>query len=122
MNKDDQIIAIAEACGWLDIHRGSRKGIRVANGKFFWATKDAPSINYGREYSHVPSYLNDLNAMHEAWQLLTPSQKILFEDYLHNVVVGDAEYHRNDDAPYITNATARQRAEALLRTVGKWVD
>lgn len=116
---DEQInIAIAEACGWLDIHRGSRKGIRVANGKFFWATKDAPSINYGREYSHVPSYLNDLNAMHEAEKVLLEQcggdpQCELWIDYLANLLMAAPCCLRE-------HATARQRAEAFLRTIGKW--
>jgi len=91
MTPEAQRIAIAEACG----------------------------INHGVLCAGT-DYLNDLNAMHEAWQTLTPSQKTEFESELYLVIMGQAEYHRNDDAPYITNATAAQRAEALLRTIGKW--
>ena len=64
----------------------------------------------------ISNYPTDLNAMHEAWKSLTASEKDHFESALYGVVVGQAEYNRNDDAPYITNATARQRAEAYVIT------
>jgi hypothetical protein len=74
----------------------------------------------GKLHQHLPDYLNDLNAMHEAWRTLPPSQKDRFESELYSVVIGEADYNRNDDAPYITNATAAQRAEAFMRTIDKW--
>ena len=70
----------------------------------------------------MPDYCNDLNAIHQAWRTLPPSQKDRFESELYSVVIGQADYNRNDDAPYITNATAKQRAEAFLRTIGEWED
>jgi hypothetical protein len=101
MSPEAQRIAIAKSVG-IHLHDGDH----------------APS-NYVF-VTNLPDYLNDLNAMHEAWQTLTPSQKTEFESELYLVIMGQAEYHRNDDAPYITNATASQRAEAFLRTIGKW--
>jgi len=53
-------------------------------------------------------YCNDLNAMHEAEKTLTGKH---FEDYL-------MELLDFIDEPILANA--RQRAEAFLRTLGKW--
>jgi hypothetical protein len=55
-----------------------------------------------------PDYLNDLNAMHEAETVLNPEQ--LSEYYIQ---LASAMFR-----PF--RASAAQRAEALLRTLGKW--
>jgi len=69
-------------------------------------------------------FCNDLNAMHEAImslegpirdhsfrRALAKSVGVIgFEDWEHSLVCLDK----------LTNATARQRAEAFLRTLGKW--
>jgi hypothetical protein len=55
----------------------------------------------------VPDYLNDLNAMHEA-------EKTLNYDQLDNYYF---EMAKRMVRPY--HATAAQRAEAFLRTIGK---
>ena len=106
MTQEQQRIAIAEACGW-------RRWSKLYPGKSEqgWRKDNQPFVR------NLPNYPNDLNAMHEAWKTLTPSQKVAFESHLYDVVVGGAEYHRNDDQPYITNATAAQRARAFLETL-----
>lgn len=98
----EQRIAIARACGWT---------------RFTADTIQYEAQRADGKWGSIPDYLNDLNAMHEAWKTLTPSQKEAFEGNLYTVVVGLAEYHRNDDHPFITNATAAQRAEAFLMTI-----
>ena len=105
MTSAQQRIAIAEACGWQI--KKAKYHAKPPNGEWQYLYR-------------IPNYLNDLNAMHEAWQTLTPSQKTRFESELYSVVIGQADYNRNDDSPYITNATAAQRAEAFLRTIDKW--
>lgn len=58
-------------------------------------------------------YVNDLNAMHEAEKVLTRyQQSVTYSDNLMKIV----GYHTFDSA----HATAQQRAEAFLRTIGKW--
>ena len=58
----------------------------------------------------LPDFLNDLNAMHEVEnEVLTTAQMTTMSQYLHRrlgVLWGFA--------------TASQRAEAFLRTIGKW--
>lgn len=118
MKSEEQRIAIAEACGWLDIHRGSRKRNRTPEGNTLWATKDAPTINYGREYSVVPDYLNDLNAMHEV-------EKVLNVETFEGVYAPTLETIVRRDKVTLSrwltcHATAAQRAEAFLRTLNLW--
>ena len=74
----------------------------------------------GMARSWPPNYPNDLNAMHDAWLTLSPSEKERFESELYSLVIGEAEYNRNDDAGWITNATAAQRAESFLKTLNLW--
>jgi hypothetical protein len=98
---DDQInAAIAEACGW--------KSYEETNGaRRLWCRTNA---NGSRESSMEPwPYCTDLNAMHEAEWSLT-------DDQLWRMA---RNIERNDEQWYF-RATARQRAEAFLRTLGKW--
>ena len=90
MTQEAQRVAIAEACG-----------------------EDSDSIV--REL--IPDYLNDLNAMHEAEMILPrPTYHVdywqkgygRFQTLLAEFTI----------TPY--SATAAQRAEAFLRTIGKW--
>jgi len=90
---DDQInAAIAEACGW-----------RKEEGFYVWHGN-----GIDRTCWELWDWCNDLNAMHEAEKMLTPTQ---IEDYIIEVMQFSHE-------PML--ATARQRAEAFLRTLGKW--
>lgn len=96
---DQQRIAIAEACGWK---------IEKACGT--WIGK--PLGEQG-PMDEILDYLDDLNAMHEAEKVLTGYQQtVTYSDNLMKIV----GYHTFDSA----HATAAQRAEAFLRTIGKW--
>jgi hypothetical protein len=57
-----------------------------------------------------PHFATDLNAMHDAEKVLTKAQT---DEYI--ALLFDATYEA-------TLATARQRAEAFLRTFRKWED
>lgn len=63
-----------------------------------------------------PDHCLDLNAMHEAENGLTSDDHAIFRLTLIGVLT-KTEYERS-----IVSATARQRAEAFLRLLGKWVD
>jgi hypothetical protein len=96
--------AIAEACGWTEI---SSDGV----------TGKAPGETCNR-VMFMPLYCTNLNAMHEAEKVLAEIQWFYYLNELYNVV-------RLPNQPELqmkqaVNATARQRAEALLRTLGKW--
>ena len=59
----------------------------------------------------LPDFLHDLNAMHEAEKVLTSEQVTSYVYSLESM---------NDLWSTPAFATAAQRAEAFLRTIGKW--
>jgi hypothetical protein len=108
MNKEKQRIAIAEACGHGDY------STRM-NG---WRDDQIEGL---------PDYLNDLNAMHEAEETLTEHEWNQMFEWLIHIRWRDAnatERHGigKQKALSPSRATAAQRAEAFLRTIGKWED
>ena len=98
MRPEAQRIAIAKACGYT-------QGVGM-NGLEWWTNREGV-------HDEPPDYPNDLNAMHEAEETLgsyIPS----FMRYLDTL---------KDISPLCgVRATAAQRAEAFLRTIGKWED
>ena len=95
--------AIAEACGW--------KEVRVNGGAGVYKGFD----NGAELRPDIPDYCTDLNAMHEAEKTLFPYYATVYANKLARVTKADYL----DDTEYFC-ATARQRAEAFLRTLGKW--
>ena len=92
---DEQInLTIARVLGWHSIHT-STTGIKGMKGPL-------------RGFMPLPNYCTDLNAMHEAEEMLFDDDWDLYCTELGHSLRGCA------------NATARQRAEAFLRTLGKW--
>lgn len=71
---------------------------------------------------------NDLNAIHEVEKKLNPIQEADYVDELAGMMMntayeGDPAYDASNLCSKDLNyrATASQRREALLRTIGKWV-
>ena len=61
---------------------------------------------------NTPDYCNDLNAMHEAEKVICRKGKGQIAMYVH-------ELHEIK-VSWLFLATAAQRAEAFLKTIGKW--
>ena len=124
MSPEKQRIAIAEACGWLNPHCDRSLAEKLhTNPPSGWVgiSPTTQTLDHGKDeskdynYWTLPDYLNDLNAMHEAEKVLTPD---LHGHYF-------AHLRRFTDAPHaeffvVIHATAAQRAEAFLRTLGLW--
>lgn len=106
MTPEKQILVIAEACGWTDHFPKGGGGILLP---YKWCNThtDEKSVD-------LPDYLNDLNAMHEAEKVLTQAQ-----DYQYRASVLPAVCKDGSGMIALT-ATAAQRAEAFLKTIGKW--
>lgn len=116
-------IAIAEECGWCVVGTDSRDpsvydgglypfSLRSPDGKFshkIYATKEAA-------WSDAPDFPNDLNAMHKAEKVGIMKMEGFFRIYVDHLVRITGRINGGVDA------TARQRAEAFLRTIGKWKD
>lgn len=110
MNPEQQRIAIAEACGWKNADHPDvmklKQGWSMPE-KWCMDPKGVLQFNHNR-----PDYLNDLNAMHEAEKSLRLLQWVTYGKHLQTVCDESITW------PY--HATASQRAEAFLRTIGKW--
>ena len=100
MTPQEQRIAIAEACGW-------KQDTTLPEADF-----DRWSGPSGVHYFSCPDYLSDINAMHEAEKILHRVMRSQFIDYL--------AQQTGIDYFSLAHATAAQRAEAFLRTLGKW--
>lgn len=99
-------IAIAEACGWIKVRQHWER-----NGEMRWN-------NDALHYLQLPDYCHDLDAMHEAWCQISPPKHYEFRKHLQQIVLRDG--HTHGPCRSCCNATAPQRAEAFLRTIGKW--
>jgi hypothetical protein len=67
---------------------------------------------YSSDTRRMMDFCSDLNAMHEAEAALTEDQ----------LWVMARQIEKNWEDQWYFRATARQRAEAFLRTLGKWED
>ena len=83
--------AIAEACGQ----------------RYHKPTED--EVKSGSYYQYEPDFCRSLDLMHVAESILLPEQQETFSGHLLD------RLHF-----FVAHATARQRAEAFLKTIGKW--
>ena len=110
MNKEQQRIAIAEACGWTECRLiKSYDGEQVPYGV---APNESPILN------ETPDYLNDLNAMHEALDKVENDGLFLYE--LDQVIWEERKTRELVSQMDRLKAKPHQLAEAFLKTIGKW--
>lgn len=93
------------------INQGKAKKVPALEHR--WKNPNTKAIQDG-----CPDYLNDLNAMHEA-------EKVLYDKnschrFWKYADVLKCLYPANLGIDTFIHATASQRAEAFLRTIGKW--
>jgi hypothetical protein len=72
----------------------------------------------------LPDYLNDLNAIREAFILFRSKDRLQYA-IAHRAletIVAIANSADDSKSGMTADATAAQRAEALLRTIGKWTE
>ena len=110
MTPEAQRIAIAQACWWELVMDSPLY-------EPYWEDPKGNKIGVSCGM-RCPDYLNDLNAMHEAVKSLPQNIKPRYFACLCTIVSGAISLHGYSEA---TEATAAQRAEAFLRTIGKWV-
>lgn len=120
MNDTEIRIAIAEACGRNGWWCPQCKKL-VSEYSLGYQLRHANCTESARQ---MPDYPNDLNAMHEAIKTLNKRQLYRFS-YELCALTGfnftDFDANSNSDLTYLICASARQWAEAFLRTIGKWV-
>jgi hypothetical protein len=103
MTPQKQRIAIAEACGLTNVVPVVIRNVRHQG--------DDITVRISSDSGQVPDYIYDLNAMHDAEKVLTGEQVAAYVTTL---------YLEVQPKPMLHHATAAQRAEAFLRTIGKW--
>jgi hypothetical protein len=129
MNEQAQRIAIAQELGWKPDDDGDGTGWKGS-----WIHQRLigckPTFHKGKVVSYlieqtVPDYLNDLNAMREVEKLLIgddPKVEVRRVDYCLwlTMLISAAKQGGAVSEFDKLHATARQRAEAFLRAIGKW--
>ena len=105
-NRDSVINrAMAEVAGWTQMGSISK-----------WKSPDGRvHENWGGEMA-CPKFLTDLNAVHEVENTLTEDQHYSYASELAKVCNDD--FHNNRTWYHL--ATARQRCEAILKTLNRW--
>lgn len=97
MTPEQQRIAIAEACGW-------------------WISESLSIWQHKTKDGAPPDYLNDLNAMHEAEEILTKIQRMIYV----NILWEKCSIAKADPYDWSVSSKPTLRAEAFLHTIGKW--
>ena len=120
MTPEAQRIAIAEECGWKNHNHPDVMQLKqgwTMPEKWCMDPKGVLRFNHDK----MPDYLNDLNAMHDAEKVLTQDQLIDYSRHLGKLVTIHLPASRAAWMDFkLINSTASQRAEAFLRTIGKW--
>lgn len=111
MTPEQQRIAIAETCGWY-----RDKSWEVNH---LW---NHPNVLISAKADELPDYLSDLNAMAEAENFLTGDQWQYYFDLLVERIAVSSANPSHATYPFVVHASAPARAEAFLRTIGKWID
>lgn len=133
MSPKAQRIAIAETMGARTGYRPTIIGPELwvmAPSTAFWNRYASirPEEEYGSHY--LPSFLTDLNAMHEAEKVLTEDkvnrssedQRCRYIRHLGKIVGCWRSGQEHNSLFQQAHATATQRAEAFLRTLNLWDD
>ena len=119
MTPDKQRTAIAEACGYSAVSFDDRQHVDI-DGRSILMWTQWMGEKHGVRIQ-VPAYVNDLNAMHEAEKVLTPETRPEYLCQLFDAATqGFCGLYPADENYLTHHATAAQRAEAFLRTLGKW--
>jgi hypothetical protein len=105
MNKQEQRIAIAEACGYRNI--ALREDPDEGFGPLLTGFKNDNQFD-----EQIPDYLNSLNAMHKAEKIFDHALYCRYINELCDVTI------KGNNSMYM--ATAVQRAEAFLKTLNLW--
>jgi len=111
MTNEQINIAIAEACGWKLVKDDP-------NHEPYMEDPLGYKIAINSLQHRLPNYCKDLNAIHDAVMTLPENKRILYGMYL-SCACGHIDKN-NVGLWHISTATARHRAEAFLKTIGKW--
>jgi hypothetical protein len=118
---------IAEFRGWVMYHPTPERISKGYPSYSYWVSpRDSKQSfeNWGKlEMDYPPDYCNNLNEMHDAEKYILDFSR--FGDELAKVVLGYTGTPEDITLNYwalqrVTHANGRQRAEAFVKTIGKW--
>ena len=116
MMKEEINIAIAEYCCWRNIKEIDYQPVGtdpyIDGPSQIWMGIHPESDSDSKEYEVIPDYCNDLNEMHEA-------EKILFTTNNWDACAYESALQK-ETTSWAWHSTAKQRAEAFLKTIGNW--
>lgn len=104
MTDEEKNIKIAELCGWSNIRIGVLFTVLCG-------TVPRKNKYCRKKWIPIPDYLNDLNAMYEAEQILENQKFYHYYAVLCQIVLDE------EKGCHFASATARQRADAFLLTI-----
>lgn len=120
MKAEAQIVALLEWMGWRFVP------IQLAHQIDKWPTNCSWRNPKGEPATHDDAPPLTLDLMHEAENKLTNEQRRF---YIHMLIAVHPLHYdpfQSDDGYmrvfHLANATKEQRLEALLKTIGKWVE
>ena len=118
-------IAIAEHCGWRNIKEIDYQPFGTdpyIDGPDQMLVGIHPESDIDSdECEPIPNYCKDLNEMHEALQtLISTEQQNQYINNIAEVCWSDVSRGNNQVIFNQLTSTARQQAEAFLKTIGKW--
>lgn len=103
MTNEQIRIAVAEACG-----------LKLTS---------VPPTWYDQHSRLIPNYPTNLNACAEMEKMLDREQSQIYSNHLGEILLRDfINKEQGGKLQHKWHATALQRCEAFLRTIGKWVD
>jgi hypothetical protein len=124
MTPEAQQIAIAKACGWKDVKYTYHEEVDIENRSIIhWSglTGIPPEFTHYENRVRIPDYLNDLNAVHDFVSQKFKSKFMLAEyEYRLRACLADGRPTFEVAGYELANATAAQRAEALLKALNLW--
>jgi hypothetical protein len=113
MTEEQINIAIAESQGISDCIVRNQEHVNVEGREVcFW--EELGGYKDGKYY-RIPDYANDLNAMREA--LVSQGDPQFIEEFEHCLI-----HEVMGGCGWLTLSTAREQAEAYLRTIGRFED
>ena len=119
MTEHEINMAIAKVKGWSDfeiVHQ-----VASTHSPHGWLYGLPPNTQDNeRILTTVPYYTRDLNAMHEAEKILMTGQMVECVEHLIDIVQNSREDKFKHRELNIFIATASQRCEAFLKTLGLW--
>jgi len=129
MTNEELNVEIAEFRGWRNIREQDYHSFGtdpyIDGPSQVWVGIHPESDVDSKEYEVIPDYCNDLNAMHDAEKHVLDFSR--FGDELAKVVLGYTGTPEDITLDYwalqrVAHANGRQRAEAFVKTIGKWKD